>query len=477
MLDIDAKEAERRLARLVRRQRRWKRLAVSAVLCTILLALGILSAALWLLTPDGLRALLPHLVNEENSVVTVEAVAIHPQSRILDLPSWGLILYDLRIEPTDPSRTAVSIDQLVLIGPDLPRLWSQQEFHVRRAVIVGLHIMARQQRSVPKRERPVDALQLLSADRAFVWDARYTAPADEPLPAASFSGIYAEVDNLRYDPFDRTVHGDGWLSASELVSGDLRFRQIYMPGARATGSALHLADGSVQWENVRARVSGEITEFDTKAAVHLKVVLHQARIERLVRNATGQASPVLGLADINLDVYSGGKLPRGGGFMDARVHLSEVMIPLPENTRGIYKDVIRLAPIARLDDKDRVILETLKGHLSLTRGQVTLHELVYEARPPVLIRGTIDAESMDLLFRLVLRGDPSTHPGIGLRLHGPPGDPSIARATRDELLPGWREAKQAAREEARAERGGKLRRLFRRRSREDDPDEEDELDD
>ncbi|TVQ90413.1 MAG: hypothetical protein EA397_12560 [Deltaproteobacteria bacterium] len=475
MLELDANEAEARLERMTRYRRRLKRLLVSGFLLSILAVLSLGSGALWLLlTPDGLRTLIPYLVNEENSTVTVERVAIHPQSELLNLPSWGLIVYGLSIEPRDRTRTGVSIDQLVLQGPDLPRLWSNRELHVRRAVIGRMHVKARQQRPSPKRERPPNALRLLSADRVELWDGLYTAPFDDPLPAASFTGIYAEVEHMRYDPFDRTLHGLGWLAAQDLTTGDLHFSHILLPKVQAAGSTLNINRGTVRWEAVRARVSGRITAIDSRASVHLKVTLRQARIEKLVRNATGQESPVLGHADIDLDLYSGGNLPRGGGYMDAHVELSDVLIPLPPTTRGIYKDVIRLAPIARLDEEDRVVLKELEGRLSVTRGRVTLHELIYKARPPVLIRGEIDSEDMDLYFRLVLRGDPSTHPGIGLRLFGSPSSPSVARANRDELLPGWREAREAAREEARADGGRGLRRLFRRRGPPGDDEPKDE---
>lgn len=448
MLDLDPTAAEARLEAMARRRRRRRRLLVDAALILLFVVLVAPLGAIWLVfTPSGLERLLPHLVHEENTRLHIGGVALHPGSRALEPDTWGVVIRDLRLTPTDPTRAAVHVPLATLRGPDLRRLWERRELHVARAVLVGMRVEARTQRASEPRARPPDALRLLSADEAAFWDAAYTAPADDPLPPAAFEGIYLQVTALRWDPWARSLRGEGALSARRLTTGDLAFTDIRLPAIEATGTDLLLERGDLRWEGLGARVRGRLSGIDRRATVRVAVRLTRAPIEAVIRNATGQASPVSGFADIDLDVHSGGDLPRGGGYMDAAVALDGVRIQLPPDTRAIYKDAIRLAPIARLDDEDRVVLEAMRGTMTLTRGRVTLHELTYGERLPVFVRGTVDTDALDILFRIVLVGDPATHPGVGLRLSGPHATPTARRATRDELLPDFRELRDQARED------------------------------
>jgi hypothetical protein len=454
MLDLDPQRADALLAAMARR-RRWLRAALDLALLS-LLPIGLAPLALvWLtLTPSGVATLLPYLVSEDATRVTIARVAMHPATEPLQPSTWGVILYDLEIAPTDVARPVVTASQVLLLGADLPRWWRTRELHFRRATLIGLHIAARQQRAAAPRPRPPGALTEISADKASFYDARYTAPADAPLPPAALEGIYADVADLRWDPFERLVHGRGTFSGALLRTGDLTFTEIHVRAVEATGRDLTLRRGTVRWEGIQARVEGSVKGIDRRAAIDLRVELTAARLEDLVRSATGQPSPVSGLADLALRVRSGGELPRGGGYMDAAVRLRHVLLQLPPDTRAIYRDAIRLTPIAKLDDQDRVVLEEMEGNLSLTRGAVTLKDLHYKSKIPVYVRGFVDAERLDILFRIVLAGDPSTHPGVGLRLEGPHTSPTARRATREELLPGFRELKADARTDAKEVRRG-----------------------
>jgi hypothetical protein len=88
------------------------------------------------------------------------------------------------------------------------------------------------------------------------------------------------------------------------------------------------------------------------------------------------------------------------------------------------------------------------------------------------VTGTIDGTHMDLLVRAVLGGDIEHNPGIGLRLKGPNAHPIVSRATRDELLPGWREIREEERDDRHPGRQRLTRMLRRNRDQPDVDDDE-----
>lgn len=471
MFGLDEETLDEEIARRARRRRRRKRLLVDVVLLALFTPCITVLGLIWLLlTPEGLGTLLEWTADRRPGTLTVGDIAIHPASVWDDPSTWKVVFSNVHILPDEDFRPRLHIRHAVLTMPDWERLWRRRELEVPEAWLVGMHIDARQQRSAPKRPRRPEALQLLVAERVHVWDAAYTAPPDDPLPRAEVLGIYGTLDEVRFDPFSREVDGIAHLAARSFRTGDLLLTHVRVETITANRSNLLFEGGQVRWEGHLARVAGRVDNIDERADVELEVWMTGAPVEGLVYSATGKPSPLYGVADVDILVRSGGELPRGGGYMDAHVDLRDAMIPLPSGTRGIYKDAIRLAPIATLDEKDQVHLEFMKGDLTLSRGTVKLHQLVYDAKIPVYVRGVVDGESLDLIVRMVLRGDPDTTPGFGLRLTGPHTAPAVTGANRDELLPGWREKKAEAKAERRAE-GGRLRlRTPRWLRRDDDTD-------
>jgi len=448
MFGVDEDKIDQVQARRTRRRRRIKRLLVTALELIVFLPLLAVLGLVWLLlTPEGLSHVLERASQDADSTVTAQGVAIHPASVWNEPQTWRVVFTGVDMVPKEANRPTIHFDRVVLSMPDVRRLWVLRELHVDQAWLIGMHIQAKQQRAAPKRERKEDALQVLAARTVHVWDASYDAPADDPLPPAGVGGIYGQLNDVVFDPFSREVSGQAALTAQRFYTGTLVLHHIDVDSFEADKGDLVLSGGSLWWEGQHASVYGTILDIDTRARVELTVSLRGARVEQMVQSATGQASPLLGVADVDLVVHSGGELPRGGGYMDAHVELTDAILPLPDGTRGIYKDIVRLAPIAELDDQDRVILESMVGDLTLRRGTVHLHELLYEARIPVVIRGSVDATAMDLYVRFVLGGDPSQNPGRGLRLKGALTSPAVTWATRDELLPGWRELRKERRQE------------------------------
>lgn len=453
MFGVDEDKVDAEQARLDRRRRRWKRALVTLAELVLFGPMLAVVALVWLVgTPDGIAWLVERYGTDEHRRISVLDATIHPASRWNDPATWRLILDEVDIVPHEAGRPTLHLDQLILTMPDVEALWYRREFVVEQAWLVGLHIQAKQQRPAPKRQPGPNSLRLFKADLVHVWDASYDAPADDPLPPAGVVGIYGTLSPVQFDPFTREPTGVAVLQARRFHTGTLFLRNIRIGKITAEQGDLRFDDGRLDWEGQRARVHGTIDNIDSRSKVAFTVSLRQARVERLVSNATGEASPIFGLADVDLRVFSGGDLPRGAGYMDAHLEIADAMIPLPSDTRGIYKDVIRLAPIARLDDKDQVHLDAMVGDLTLSRGVVHLKELLYESRIPVVVRGDVDAEQMDLYVRFVLGGDPHVHPGRGLRLKGPLNAPVASWASRDELLPGWRELRDERRNDRRLER-------------------------
>lgn len=464
MFGVDEEQVDELVARRARRRRTWLRLAVTTlelvVFTPLLLAVGL---GWLLLTPDGVTLLLENSRPNANSDVTLEHMAVHPASVWNEPDTWKVVFTGVDIVPRAPLRPTIHLDRVVLGAPDLRRLWQRRELHFGEGWLIGLHIQAKQQQPAPKRERRPEAIQLLAADTVHVWDASYDAPPDDPLPSAGVNGIFGTMHDVEYDPFSRKVSGTAALTAQRFHTGTFFVHHIDIQSFDADDGDLTLSDGTLWWEGQQARVSGTILDIDARSTVDLRVVLTHARVEQMVRSATGEQSPILGIADVDLRVHSGGDLPRGGGYMDATVRLTDAILPLPSGTRGIYKDIVRIAPIATLDEQDQVLLESMEGELRLQRGVVTVKELLYDARIPVVLRGTVDAEAMDLYVRFVLGGDPTVNPGRGLRLEGPLTAPNVTWATRDELLPGWREIREER-------RGGKGWNPFRRRQQDGEAD-------
>lgn len=447
MFGVDEARIDELQAKRVRRRRRIKRLLVTALeLLVAIPALAALAIVYLTLTPSGVERSLEWARADADTEVRVTEVAIHPASRWDEPATWKVVLSGVDMIPDDARRPRIHIDHLVLGAPNMDALWVHKELVVRDAWLVGLHIQATQQRAAPPRERIANAIQRIRAEHVHVWDASYDAPPDDPLPSAGLSGIYGTLENVVYDPFTRKVDGTADLTAQHFHTGTLVLHDIAVPEIVATQGDLVLRDGHVRWEGTRARVDGTIDDIDARADVQLNVSLDRVRVQDLIRSATGQPSPLFGTTTAKIVVHSGGSLERGGGYMDADVYLRDAILPLPANTRGIYKDLVRIAPIARLDEEDRVHLEKMHGTLTLTRGVVSLHELLYEARIPVVVRGTIDASELDMYVRFVVGGDPAVNPGRGLHIIGPLTTPAVQWASREELLPGWREKREEARQ-------------------------------
>lgn len=445
MFGVDEDKVDELQARRVRRRRRYKRLAVTTLELLFLIPLVLFTAGMWLfLTPDGLAFVLEKARPNADSELRVADIAIHPGSQLDDPRTWAVVFEQVDMIPKERFRPTVHFDRVVLGMPDLRLLYTKKQLYVREAWLIGMRIQAKQQRAAPKREPKENAIRLLRADTVHVWDASYDAPPDEPLPAAGVDGIFGTMTAVVFDPFSREVSGSASLFAQRFHTGTLFLHHIRIDSFEANKGDLTLSGGTLWWEGQQATVNGTILDIDTRAKVELLVRLRQARIEQMVQSATGEASPLMGSADVDLRVHSGGELPRGGGYMDAHVEVNGAILPLPKGTRGVYKDAVRLAPVARLDADDRVHLEHMVGDLTFRRGTVYLHELIYEARIPILLRGEIDATEMDLLVRVVPGGDPLLNPGLGLKLKGPLTTPQVSRATKDELLPGWREAREKA---------------------------------
>ncbi|MFK7927284.1 MAG: hypothetical protein AB8H79_03800 [Myxococcota bacterium] len=450
MFGIDADQVDVERARLIRRRKRWKRALLTLVELAILLPTIAVTAAAWLIfTPSGNERLIERFGTREHSAVRFSAIVIHPASVWHTPDTWRFIANDVVFTPADASRTEVKIHSLVLTNPDIPSLWYRRQVQVREAWLIGLQIRAKQQRAAPKRPRNPKAIQRLQAGLVHVWDASYTAPADDPLPPASVTGIYGDLSPVEYDPFSREVTGVAALTAQTFQTGTLAMSRVKIGRIDAVAGDVTLQDGSVHWQGQTASVSGTVLNMDGRATVELTVRLRHARVEDLVTGSTGEPSPLMGRADVDLRVYSGGELPRGAGYMDAHVKIENAILPLPDNTRGLYKDIIRLAPMATLDEQDRVHLKTMVGDLTLRRGVVTLHQLLYDSKIPIVVRGTVNDTDLDMYVRFVLGGDPLIHPGRGLRLKGPLTQPEAAWASRDELLPGWREMRTTRRQDRR----------------------------
>lgn len=440
MFGLTPQEMEKAASAVPKKRGRWLRRILAVLEIAVLLTIVSLTILTWLLlTPSGLAIVLERVGRDAESTIAIGDVALHPAMELQDPATWRLVLVDIDIESDVPNRPTVHFDRLVMTPPDIQRFWYRQEFYVHEVWVMGLEIQAKNQRPGSKQTNPSRWLEEIRADHVHIWDGNYAAPADAPLPKAGVIGIYGDIRNFSYNPFERMLEGEGQLLAREFYSGDVRLNHMKIGDIRSHESDIQIADGTVFWENQKVLLKGTITDIDKRARVHLTGSIERARVETLVQTATQERSPIFGNCSVTLEVHSGGEIPRGEGYTEAHVRLTNAILPLPKNTRGIYKDIIRLLPVATLDDDNRVHLENMVGTLTLQRGVVTLHQLKYDARFPIFVRGVIDSKTLNLWVRIVPRGDPAIRPGYGLHLSGAHSDPKVERATRDQLLPNWRE--------------------------------------
>lgn len=351
---------------------------------------------------------------------------------------WRFAVTGVGFAPADPMKPSWSTKRVTTTLPWPTRQGRRSvSVHMERLDVTGLRIEAHQQRPPPPWEARQSAVTQLSAGEIHFLDAAYTAPEDPPLGAAEVHHIVGVVRQVVFRPGAREVSGVGQVRAPAFRTGNITVTALDLPVFRLDRSSLHL-EGSLVFAGTPATLSGDITTFHRKPDVTLHVDLRGGRLQRVIETATGRSSPLDGEVDMKLTVLAGGPRPRGGAVMHGFLDVREGSIQLARNTRYVVLDAIRIAPWVRLDPENRVLLEPMSGRLTLTRGTVTLRELVYPVgRRTLRLDGQIGRADLYLRVHLLPVDNPGRKRealGLGMVVEGPLRQQRFRLATREDLL-------------------------------------------
>ncbi|MCA9572509.1 MAG: hypothetical protein KC656_31935, partial [Myxococcales bacterium] len=82
-----------------------------------------------------------------------------------------------------------------------------------------------------------------------------------------------------------------------------------------------------------------------------------------------------------------------------------------------------------------VLMKTMRGRLTLTRGTASFQEVTYPAGKRTLrVDGTVQEGRLHLVVRLLPREDAEFRPGLGVVIEGEPQDQTFRLARPEDLL-------------------------------------------
>lgn len=391
---------------------------------------------LWVLDhPEWIQSRLDLATADAKFTVSFADLEVLPVGTWYEPETWRFAVSDFRVTPRDPMKADVSIARIVVGLPDLDRLYSEQELHFTWARAVGLHIQAHQQRPPVPWQDADAAVDLMLADVVEVWGASYDAPADPPLGMAHIDRVYGDLQGLVYEPGRRELSAKGSLWAPAFTTGAITVTNLRIPELECTKSTARLK-GTMGFGGTQTHVSATIADFHRKPTVQLNVSFKGAAVDNIVWTATGHKGPLVGTLDANLVVHSGGKLPRGGAWMEGEVTLTDPRIPLKADVSNVIKDIIRIAPTVKLSEDNQVVMGDMHGTLRLTRGTAVIKNLVYEAnKREIQLRGHVAEDDLLMVMRLVPLKKKETRPGVGLVMYGTPQKYMFRLAKKEDLLP------------------------------------------
>jgi hypothetical protein len=388
----------------------------------------------WLLTaPSGVALLARVLFIGAPLTVTVADVEVDLASEWNHPSTWRFHFLDITVDNHEPNAPDIAIRRLSIPLPALDDLL-QGTVRFDRGVAEGLQITAEHQQP-PKKWEPKDPLiGRIFVDKLDVIDASFEAHADPPLPASGMTGIYGELRGMSWQTGTRLLDGEASLTADRFMTGTLSVTNVKIPSLTAKSSDIHF-EGSVYFGPSKVTVHGDLNQIHIRPTTEIHASVQNVDLKIAVENATGKPSPILGKLDADLVIHSGGNIPRGEGLMDAEAHLSDVRIPLGDGVSQLVKDLLSIAPYLDLNANDEVVLAEMDGRLSIRRGGVDLHELLYHApRREIQVHGRIDQQEKYLVFRLVPGRNAETKAGFGLVVFGT-DKIKVRIARKDELLP------------------------------------------
>lgn len=415
-----------------RRTRRWV-VAIELLVATPILAY---TALLWLwTTPGTVQRVIDHIIGDAPVSVQFATVDLLPHGQRWDPSTWELLFTGVQIRFDDPTRPDVDVDKVVLGVPDLGRAWSGSEVVLRRMIVVGLDIRAKQQRA-PRDWEPGDsALALVRAERVEVWDAHFWAPYDTPLPETEVTRIFGTLTDLSFTPGDRALSGSAVLRADQFRTGTLTLDRLSFTEIAAENSNLTLKGGRYAYAGGRGTLTGTVRGIHRRATVDLRLQLTDAVAETLITASTGKPSPLRGRVDADLEVHSGGSLPRGGAWYEGQIVFQDGRLRLGRELTPFQRDLFALAPWVELDEQDQLIIGEVAGRARFTRAGVTLHELNYTAgRRDLALWGTLTPEAVALTLRALPQKKAEVRAGWGVVIEGQPNALTVRVATREELL-------------------------------------------
>lgn len=397
------------------------------------LALGVDFALAEIERPWGISEYVNRWAPPPNGTIQFRHVRLLPGGSWTDPTTWTALIEDVRFTPHDPTKPSWSVQQAVVAVPDPARL-AEGVAEMPWARVSGLSVVAVEQRRPPPWEPRSPAIGEIRVGDLTVADASYYAPEDKPLGEASLEGLFGELKDVVFFPGKREVSGTGRLHARRFTTGSILLEDVELHDLRLQSSDLHF-DGSFDFLGTRGQVIGDVLHFHTGSESLFSVSLQGVRLADLFLTATGNTAPIDGDLDLDLEVRTGGSLPRGGGRTRGEMDLTNAILQLAPNTRYLILDLIRLAPSITLDANNTVHLGDTRGVIHLRRGFVGVQELVYSmGKREVEMRGFLEGGNMEFVTRLVPRRDPETRPGIGLVIGGAPRKPKVRFAKRAELL-------------------------------------------
>ncbi|TNE90038.1 MAG: hypothetical protein EP330_09425 [Deltaproteobacteria bacterium] len=405
-------EARIERAQKQERIRRWMR-PLTVVLAFVAAAMAGLA---WLLTtPSGLAFLLERATQGAPFDVSLESIELNPGQTAVATDRWRIVLHELDIEPRDPDRAHITAHRVELDTPSLRDILQIGEVDLGHIRIDGLDIHTNRQRPPPEWEARKTFIRAVRARVVEAYDVNYRAEPDPPLDVAAMGGIEARLERVVWAPGNREISGRGTLKAKSFQTGTLVLDGLEVDDLRVLRSDLTFGHGTFTYGGGQGTLTGEVLHFNRKAQATFEVGLTGARAEQMVSAATGRPSPLYARVDGSLTVHSGGDLPRGGGWMNARVRLTGGIFPLGSTDKPLIRDMLRVAPFMEVDDEDRVILGDIAGRLRLDRGTVLLHDLEYQApRRTLMLWGDIQPDKAEVVFRAVPPSNADKRAGFGL---------------------------------------------------------------
>jgi len=342
-------------------------------------------------------------------------------------------LIDVELHPPKPRAPDVFIASGEVDWPDPYKLW-EKEVDLGVVQAQGVRVAARVQGG---RGEPKTGGWVLSATDLTIDDARYTAPANDKLPAILVDGIDLQVRDVWWQPKSRQIKGEGWARIAEMDLGAIDVTDLRTDSLLLTGTALELDGVLFKYGRTEAYATGRIDDLDRRAAVKLDVRLVASRVEDAIEDATGRQSPLMGWLNSDVTVEAGGDLPPGGARITGWLQLTEAHVFAGSSLRWLPKAFLDIAPWFKRGQQGWVRVGNLQGEATFGRGWVDLAYLERTSTKHRILQawGGLEDGQVDVTVRAVPRRNPD-RPGIGVRVTGPLGETKLQLAPKEHLLSG-----------------------------------------